>query len=178
MATRARWYIWLQQQLGSNPFTIIFSTAFCAGFGVLIWYLTAALVGIGEEARPNDVSLNRLVALLGALVGWVVGVYFAPFTTAESKQFQGISKVVSAFAAGYLLSKGEAFIEMTLFVEFQLMPWIRAGLFLAAFLLAALIVFVHRLYAFRDERSEETFIKKSKEGAIESVSDATIKEVL
>ncbi|SFL20840.1 hypothetical protein [Pseudomonas sp. NFACC46-3] len=143
----ATWYKTLQIHLGSNPGTIIFATLFFFAFAGLIWSLTSTLSG-GSESEEG---LNRLIALLGALLGWGVGVLFAPLSKAEKEQFQGIAKVVSAFVAGYLLSKVEVFIKLTLFPEgtFPAMNWIRVGIFLSTFLLGALIVFIHRLYAFR-----------------------------
>lgn len=142
----AKWYVDLQSHLGSNPGTVIFATFFFFVFGGVIWDLTSNIAGVS-----SDVAINRLVALLGALAGWAVGILFAPFSQAEKKQFQGIAKVVSAFVAGYLLSKIELFIKATLFPEgyFPALNWLRAGLFLSTFLLAAIIVFIHRLYAFR-----------------------------
>lgn len=141
----AGWYVTLQSHLGSNPGTVIFATLFFVFFGVIIWRLTSALGG------DESTDVNRLVALLGALTGWVVGILFAPFTEAEKTQFQGIAKVVSAFVAGYVLSKIELFVKITLFPNdvFPVLNWMRVGLFLSAFMLGAIIVFVHRLYAFR-----------------------------
>jgi hypothetical protein len=147
--TKAGWYRTLQNHLGSNPGTIIFATLFFFAFAGLIWNLTGTLTSGGSA---NEVGLNRLIALLGALAGWAVGMLFAPFSEAEKAQFQGIAKVTSAFIAGYLLSKAEVFIKLTLFPEgpFPTMNWIRVGIFLATFLLGALTVFIHRLYAFRE----------------------------
>lgn len=145
--TQAVWYKTLQSHLGSNPGTVIFASLFFLAFAGLIWNLTSTLSG----GSASEAGLNRLIALLGALAGWAVGILFAPFTDAEKAQFQGIAKVVSAFVAGYLLSKIEMFIKMTLFPDglFPALNWIRFGIFVSAFLLGALIVFIHRLYAFR-----------------------------
>lgn len=149
MADRAGWYQWLQKQLGSNPGTIIFGSVFFLVFAGLLWQLTSTLAG-GDQSE-NAVGLNRLVALLGALAGWAIGIVFAPFSPEERKQFQGIGKVVSAFVGGYALSKAEHFLKITLFADgtFPQLAWERFGIFLTSFLLGALIVFIHRLYAFR-----------------------------
>ncbi|MEG0861003.1 MAG: hypothetical protein RSD81_20770 [Pseudomonas sp.] len=149
--TQLTWYQRLQRHLGSNPGTVIFATLFFLVFASVIWELTSTLNV--ENPQPNGTAINRLIALLGALVGWALGILFAPFSTAEKEQFQGIAKVISAFVAGYLLSKAEAFFQITLFPKDNSIPvtnWIRVGIFAASMLLGALIVFIHRLYAFRE----------------------------
>lgn len=150
--TQLTWYQRLQRHLGSNPGTVIFATLFFLVFAYVIWDLTSTLNA--QNPQSSGVAINRLIALLGALVGWALGILFAPFSTAEKEQFQGIAKVISAFVAGYLLSKAEVFIQRTLFPPapeaFPLMSWIRVGIFTASMLLGALIVFIHRLYAFRE----------------------------
>ncbi len=115
-----------------------------------IWHLTGCTGGAKND--PNATSANRLVALIGALCGWIIGVAFAPFSKAEYDQFQAITSVVSAFLSGYVVSKLDRYLEGVLF---PIGPetrnsWARVGLFVAAFLLAAVTVFLNRLYAFRD----------------------------
>ncbi|WP_442108991.1 hypothetical protein [Pseudomonas sp. NUPR-001] len=149
--TQPTWHQKLQRHLGSNPGTVILATLFFLVFAYVIWDLTSTLST--DNSPSSGAALNRLIALLGGLLGWALGILFAPFSAAEKEQFQGIAKVISAFVAGYLLSKAEVFFQLTLFPKdgsFPLMNWIRVGIFTASMLLGALTVFVHRLYAFRE----------------------------
>lgn len=150
-AAEARWYIWLQRQFGSNPGTIVLGAGFFILFGWLLWDLTGSLAG-GSDSYVAA-SLNRLVALLGALTGWAVGILFAPFSSEEEQRFKGIGKVISAFVAGYLISKFDIFVKQYLFPESGASDetWMRVGFFVCAFLLVAITVFIQRLYAFRDD---------------------------
>lgn len=131
--------------------TVIFSAIAFVCFAALIWHLT----GILNDAKinPESRSANRLVALLGALCGWIIGIAFAPFSAAEKEQFAAISSVVSAFLSGYVVSKVDRFIEGVLFPvnAASRESWTRVGIFTAALLLASVTVFVNRLYAFQNE---------------------------
>jgi hypothetical protein len=144
------WYDWLQDQLGEYPFTIIFSSISFIAFTALLWQLTFVLGG--TDASPPTPSLNQLVGLLGGLAGWSLGIAWSPFTPAEETRFRRITRVVSAFLGGYLLSKAEGFFDGVLFTSTDdVVPaaWERVGIFLAAFMLGLLVTFVHRLYAFQ-----------------------------
>lgn len=151
---QANWYVRLQQNFGSNPGTILLGGLFFILFALLLWELTGHLAG-GEQSYV-DASLNRLVGLLGALCGWVVGILFAPFSPDEERRFKGIGKVVSAFVAGYLVSKFDVFAKQFLFPEngASIETWIRVGFFVCAFLLVAITVFIQRLYAFRGDEKK------------------------
>lgn len=115
----------------------------------LIWHLTSQVAGAKEDAKA--ISVNRLAALIGALCGWIIGIAFAPFSSAEQQQFQAIGSVVSAFLSGYVVSKLDRYLEGVLFpIGPQTKDsWARVGLFVASFLLVAIAVFLNRLYAFR-----------------------------
>jgi hypothetical protein len=146
---QARWYEWLQEQLGEHPFTIIFSSISFVAFAWLLWCLTFVLAG--AAGQPGLQSLNQLVGLLGGLAGWTLGIAWSPFTPAEETRFRRIARVVSAFLGGYFLSKAEAFFDGALFTSDDVIipeAWQRVGIFLAAFMLGVLVTFVHRLYAF------------------------------
>jgi hypothetical protein len=136
--------------LGEHAFTVIFSTLFFLAFGGLIWALAGNAAGALSD--PRTVSTNRLVTIVGGLLGWVIGMVFAPYSSEEKTQFSVVLKTASVFISGYVLGKLERFLELTLFPDETISrdSWERLGLFTAALLLGALIVFNHRLYAFRD----------------------------
>lgn len=146
-------YKWLKKTLHTNaPGTVLLTGITFLLMVTFIWYLTSHIAG--AQSNPNAVSTNRLVALIGALCGWIIGVAFAPFTQEEKDQFQAITSVVSAFLSGYVVSKLDRYLKGVLFPiapETQ-ESWARVGLFVAAFLLAAITVFLNRLYAFRDTK--------------------------
>jgi hypothetical protein len=132
-----------------GPGTIVFTGIAFVLFVALIWHLASVLNDAKSDQSAR--SANRLAALLGALCGWIIGTFFSPFSDAERNQFATISSVVSAFLSGYVVSKVDRFVEGKLF---PVGPetrdsWARVGLFASAFLLAAITVFVFRLYAFQ-----------------------------
>jgi hypothetical protein len=64
----------------------------------------AALYVLVRAARSDD-PLLLLLALTGALIGWVVGILATPLSDAEGQRFGELAKVISGFVSGYLLSK-------------------------------------------------------------------------
>ena len=133
----------------SAPGTIVLTALAFILLIVLIWHLTSQVAGAKED--PKAISINRLVALIGALCGWIIGVAFVPFSQEEQQQFQAIGSIVSAFLSGYVVSKVDRYLEGVLF---PIGPeskdsWARIGLFVASFLLVAIAVFLNRQYAFR-----------------------------
>lgn len=130
--------------------TVFFSAIAVAFFAALIWHLTGVLND--AKANPESRSANRLVAMLGALCGWIIGMAFAPFSDPEKIQFAAISSVVSAFLSGYIVSKADRFIEGILFPvnAASRESWTRVGLFTAALLLASVTVFIYRQYGFKE----------------------------
>lgn len=141
----------LKNALHTNaPGTVLLTGIAFLALAYFIWYLTSRVGGAKGDAAKT--SSNRLIAVIGAMCGWIIGVAFAPFSEAERSQFQAITSVVSAFLSGYVVSKLDRFLEATLFpVNAQTQEaWARMGLFVATFLLAAITVFSNRLYAFRD----------------------------
>lgn len=144
-------YEQLKEALHTNaPGTVLLTGIVFLIMVALIWHLTSRVAGAPDN--PQAVSANRLVALIGALCGWIIGVAFAPFSESEHTQFLAISSVISAFLSGYVVSKLDRYLEGVLFpvgIETR-NSWARVGLFVAALLLAATTVFINRLYAFRD----------------------------
>lgn len=144
------WYQWLQKHLGEHPFTVIFASISFVVFGFLIWWLANNTAGAPKESEA--IATNRLVAMVGGLLGWLIGMAFAPFSLKEKRHFAVVGKTVSVFVSGYVLGKLDRFLELALFpspVTLSSVSWQRVGLFGAAFLLGGIVVFTHRLYAFR-----------------------------
>ena len=131
-----------------DPGALILTTlAFFAGLA-LVSHLSSRVAG--ADANASAKSVNRLVALLGGLCGWILGMLFTPYSELEAKQFVAVSTVVSVFLSGYVVSKLDRFLERTLFGSDAgkvQESWARAGLFAASLLLACVTLFTARLYA-------------------------------
>ncbi len=80
--------------------------------------------------------------MFGAILGWGVGFLVSPSSKTEKEQFSGLTKTISAFLSGYILSKLDRVIENLLesdkiFLELFL---IKIALFLTAFFITVIIV--------------------------------------
>jgi ABC-type uncharacterized transport system permease subunit len=138
------------RKLGPHPYSLLFTGLFAVLFGTLLAYLCVIL---GAD-RPA-VGLNLLVALLGALSGWAVGMFFSPIDERDAQRLQFVGKTVGAFVSGYLLGKIDPFLveQMKRATESpSTINWIRVGLFGASALLGAVVVFVNRAYSTPSER--------------------------
>jgi len=138
------------RKLGPHPYSLLFTGFFAVLFGSLLGYLCVIL---GPD-RPA-VGLNLLVALLGALSGWAVGMFFSPIDERDAQRLQFVGKTVGAFISGYLLGKIDPFLveQMKRATESpSTINWIRVGLFGASALLGAVVVFVNRAYSTPAER--------------------------
>lgn len=128
---------------GDKAFTIITSNVFAGLFGVSTIWLAYHL------GRNNGTHLvNWLICLIGALGGWIVGTLASPYSSEEAQTFLTIGQAVTAFLSGYVVSKLDRFLERTLYTDGSINTesWLRLCLFIASFLLVAIIVFINRLY--------------------------------
>lgn len=145
----------LRQLLGPHPGTIIFTSIFFIFFFALIWYLCGEVAGARED--QGTAALNRLLALLGGIVGWMIGMAFAPYSYRDQARFEAVGKVVVAFASGYFVSKFNLFVDKAFFPYHEnINSWIRLCLFSVAMLLGATTVFTNRLYAFKEPSEDAT----------------------
>ena len=95
----------LIRKLGPHPLSLLFTALFAFLFGVLIVYLCVVLGRDGPS-----VGLNLLVALLGALSGWAIGMFFSPIDEKDAQRLQFVGKTVGAFISGYALGKLDPFV--------------------------------------------------------------------
>lgn len=129
-------------ELGENVNTVVFSL-------LLLILILGGLLWITRTMTNSESAYNYLILLLGALCGWVLGIFFAPYTAEEAKKLVTFRQAISAFISGYVLSKLDRFLEASLFVEGkvpQYDTWIRLGLFVAATAIFALGTFTCRAY--------------------------------
>jgi glucan phosphoethanolaminetransferase (alkaline phosphatase superfamily) len=133
----------LEKIFGNYPFSVIFTNIFAVAFSFVIAWLCYAV-----SLEPLQQVLNTLLALTGALIGWALGMFFAPYTQTEAARFSSIGQAVSAFVSGYVISKLDRFLEATMFQE-QIpvtITWMRFGLIFCSMLLVMLTVFSNRAY--------------------------------
>jgi hypothetical protein len=132
-----------RETLGEYPGTILFSNIF-AGIFVVILIALAWRLGASDNSSP----LNFLICLLGATLGWAVGILLTPYTAGEQQQFASLLQAATAFATGYLFSKFDPLLER--YLKQDQLPGVavmqRAALFVVAFLLSTTLVFVNRQY--------------------------------
>jgi len=136
-----------------DPGALILTAIAFVVIALLIWFLSWRVAG--ASANKDARSSNLLVALLGGLCGWILGIVFTPYSESEALQFTAISTAVSAFLSGYVVSKVDRFLERTLFSanEGTNDSWARVGLFAMSLLLAAVTVSTSRLYASSNENT-------------------------
>ena len=110
---------------------------------IFIGWLAWVLGGSIEEQWTNI-----LLFVMGSLLGWAIGMYFAPIHDMESTRFVTIGQAVSAFVSGYVLSKFDRFLETVLFNQSDVVSssWVRLGILFSAFLVIAIIVYSSRSY--------------------------------
>jgi hypothetical protein len=141
----------LERLLGRYPYSVISTNIAAAALAIIIGWLC---IEVGDSEQEQ--VLNGLLSILGALIGWALGMFFAPYTSDEASRFSTISQGISAFLSGYVVSKLDRFLEATMFTTTETagttveapttVTWVRIGLFTCSVLLVMLTVFTNRAY--------------------------------
>src|SRR5262249_14284013 len=135
----------LTKKLGPHPLSLLFTALFAFIFGILILCLCVVL---GRDRA--EVGLNLLVALLGALTGWALVLFFSPIDAKDARRLQFVGKTVGAFVSGYVVAKVDPFLAQQVKLATETpssVNWVRVGLCMASGLLGAVVVFVNRAYS-------------------------------
>lgn len=129
-------------KLGNYPLTIITSNISTLFIGIVLIWIAYQL------GTDNQTYLfNWLIILLGLVLGWGIGTLLSPFNPDEKESFSGMAKAISAFISGYILCKMDKFFEVIQSRDFfQESTLERVILFLVAFFLSMIIVFINRTY--------------------------------
>jgi hypothetical protein len=130
-------------KLGDHPWTLITSNTSAFLIGVALLWLAYQL-----GADSHAYLVNWVICLFGAVVGWGVGLMSSPSSEQESAKFSGVTKTVSAFLSGYILSKLDPLIQTVLQSDqfFQEAVLVRIAFFLTTFFLSMVIVYINRVY--------------------------------
>jgi len=117
-----------------------------AFFGAIVW----ASWQLGNN-NARAFTLNILLCLLGAALGWGAGILATPIAEDDASHFARLGQIISAFVSGYMVSKIDRFLERALYSGEQLIPtaWERIGLFVVSFLVMLIVVFINRWYLHR-----------------------------
>lgn len=104
---------------------------------------------------PAEISRLRILALIGALVGWVIGIWLSPYSPAEESKFLNLKKAIGVFFSGYLLARFDDTLDRMLEPQFIFTSnpdLIQERLVVvAAAMLSVVVVFTHRQYRKQDE---------------------------
>lgn len=133
-----------KQELGIHWVLICFTNLFAAAFGcAIVWLCWRFAYMTGRQ--PYEFLL---VCMLGAVIGWVFGMFFAPYNLAEEKRFSNVAGALSAFISGYALSKLGKFIDTKIIAldKAEDFVWLMLGVFICSVFLAFLTVFCNRSY--------------------------------
>ena len=122
---------------------------------VLSAVISTSCFVVGPDWRAGMVSL--LIAFLGMVIGWIVGVAITPYSDSEKRQFSIYSKAVGVFASGYVLAKLDRMIEY-IFTPDNIFSLgaddgFRVLVFSVSALIALITVFTHRQYVEQDKLS-------------------------
>jgi len=121
---------------------------------IMAFAFAGAIVWVSWELGNNTArafTLNILLCLLGAALGWGAGILATPIAEDDTSHFARLGQIISAFFSGYIVSKLDRFLERALYSGEQLIPtaWERIGLFVVSFLVMLIVVFVNRWYLHR-----------------------------
>jgi hypothetical protein len=114
---------------------------------------------------PRAFTLNVLICLLGAALGWGLGILATPLTLEDPSHFARLGQAASAFLSGYVVSKLDRFLESALYADKQLVAiaWERLCLFAISLLVMFIVVFVNRWYMHR--RAVQSVIERTQTDA-------------
>ena len=102
--------------------------------------------------NTNDRYLTSVILAVGGSIGWVVGMMLSPDSLTEKRAFSSISKNISLFVSGYMVSKADKLVDAILKPDFLLsgnhLASYRLFGFFCILILSALLTYLLRVYAF------------------------------
>lgn len=122
------------------------------GFGVvllLILFILCFQFPAEQGDNRATISINLTIFVAGWATGWVVGTLVAPYDEGEARLFSKISKVIWAFASGYLFGKIDPIfssLRESKVIPLSDITTFRVILFLSVTIIVMMIVFLARKY--------------------------------
>ena len=127
----------------------------CSGLGLLC--VTGAFAAYSEAfaASAEARAMNLMIVALGTGAGWLAGILLSPAQN-EKAQFHSYGKALGLFASGYAAGKADKLLDRLLdpFVVLRPLNAFRSIVFLVAFLVSMIVVFVFRTYAKESSATE------------------------
>jgi len=117
------------------------------------WLFFLSVVGtlttLSFTIAPSAVALNCAVIIVGAAVGWMVGVVLSPDSPGQTGRFEGAWAALATIMTGYVVAKGEASIARLLEPAFLFSEKVgfRVLAFVGSLVASLILVFVHREYS-------------------------------
>ena len=84
-----------------------------AFFFAALLILTLVLLAFRIKEKEEDKWINLAVIVLGLCLGWLLGIFIAPYK-GEETHFKELASAVAAFLSGYLVSKVDGLITKLL----------------------------------------------------------------
>jgi D-alanyl-lipoteichoic acid acyltransferase DltB (MBOAT superfamily) len=115
--------------------------------------ITALAFKMKEE--ENDIPINVVIIILGASLGWLLGIFMSPYDAGERASFAVYAGAVASFVSGYLVAKVDSSVTKLLSPEFlfQKIVAFRFISFFSVLLLAMLLTFAVRVYLPKPENA-------------------------
>jgi hypothetical protein len=110
--------------------------------------LGLALIALRIGPNGREAALAGAILILGVVLGWLLGLWLAPYSHQEDVRFADLGKAVGALASGYLLAKLDKMVEAIFDPQVILTPLagFRVIGFVSASLLAMIVTFAFREY--------------------------------
>ncbi len=117
-----------------------------ASAGVLLSALIVLAFRIKDDEK--DKWGNLAVIVLGLSLGWLLGIYLAPYGKSEGAHFREIAEAVSAFFSGYLVAKVDGLITKVFSPEQVMRPvaGFRVAAAISSLVLSLIVTYVARVY--------------------------------
>lgn len=108
--------------------------------------LAAVLISVLSDTRQAE-ALSASVAMVGAAIGWLLGVALSPYNEKEESSFTKYGAAVAAFSSGYLVARTDDLVKQILSSALTPVVGFRLALFVTALLVSMLATHASRAYA-------------------------------
>lgn len=131
---------------------------------LLILIVFFAALWLHTRGDTYGYAVTALTGLAGVALGWLLGLLASPNSDLEAERFSKYAAAASAFASGYLLSKLEPTIAAVLAdgkLLHERLYGARALVFATCTIVAAISMYVYRVYLLLDEKKADDAVKRT-----------------